>query len=130
MPLIPALGRQRQQDFWVWGQSGLQSDFQDSQGYTEKPCLKQINKKQKERWKLPESKGLEIFFQIKGPKKQTGVAIQISKKRDFQPKVIKRNGEGYFIFIKGKTHQDNVSILNNLLQMQKAPTHKRSITKA
>jgi hypothetical protein len=38
-PLIPALGRQRQVDFWVWGQPGLQSEFQDSQGYTEKPCL-------------------------------------------------------------------------------------------
>jgi hypothetical protein len=39
MPLIPALGRQRQADFWVWGQPGLQSKFQNSQGYTEKPCL-------------------------------------------------------------------------------------------
>jgi hypothetical protein len=38
-PLIPALGRQRQADFWVQGQPGLQSEFQDSQGYTEKPCL-------------------------------------------------------------------------------------------
>jgi hypothetical protein len=44
-PLIPALGRQRQADFWVQGQPGLQSEFQDSQGYTEKPCLeKQTNK--------------------------------------------------------------------------------------
>jgi hypothetical protein len=39
-PLIPALGRQRQVNFWVRGQPGLQSEFQDSQGYTEKPCLK------------------------------------------------------------------------------------------
>ena len=39
-PLIPALGRQRQADFWVQGQPVLQSEFQDSQGYTEKPCLK------------------------------------------------------------------------------------------
>jgi hypothetical protein len=38
-PLIPALGRQRLADFWVWGQPGLQSEFQDSQGYTEKPRL-------------------------------------------------------------------------------------------
>jgi hypothetical protein len=45
-PLIPALGRQRQVDFWVRGQPGLQSELQDSQGcYTEKPCLeKQTNK--------------------------------------------------------------------------------------
>jgi hypothetical protein len=35
-PLIPALGRQRQEDR---GQTGLQSEFQDSQSYTEKPCL-------------------------------------------------------------------------------------------
>jgi hypothetical protein len=26
-PLIPALGRQRQADFWVRGQPGLQSEF-------------------------------------------------------------------------------------------------------
>jgi hypothetical protein len=25
---------------WVQGQTGLQSEFQDSQGYTEKPCVK------------------------------------------------------------------------------------------
>jgi hypothetical protein len=47
-PLIPALGRQRQADFWVRGQPDLQSEFQDRQGYTEKPCLeKQKNKKTK-----------------------------------------------------------------------------------
>ena len=39
MPLIPALGRQRQVNFWVQGQPGLQSEFQDSQDYTEKTCL-------------------------------------------------------------------------------------------
>jgi hypothetical protein len=46
-PLIPALSRKRQADFWVRGQPGLQSEFQDSQSYTEKPCLekKQTNKK-------------------------------------------------------------------------------------
>jgi hypothetical protein len=31
---------------WVWGQPGLQSEFQDSQGSTEKPFLK--NKKAKQ----------------------------------------------------------------------------------
>jgi hypothetical protein len=43
-PLIPALGRQRQADFWVRGQPGLQSEFQDSQGYIEKTCLKNKTK--------------------------------------------------------------------------------------
>ena len=47
MPLIPALGGQRQADFWVRGQPGLQSEFQDSQGYTKKFCLKKNFKKEK-----------------------------------------------------------------------------------
>jgi hypothetical protein len=35
-------------DFLVRGQPGLQNEFQDSQGYTEKPCLeKQINKQKR-----------------------------------------------------------------------------------
>ena len=46
MPLIPALGRQRQADFLVRGQPGLQSEFQDSQGYTEKPFLEKHTSKQ------------------------------------------------------------------------------------
>ena len=41
-----SLRRQRQMDLYVRGQPGLQSKFQDSQGCTEKPCLK---KKKKER---------------------------------------------------------------------------------
>jgi hypothetical protein len=45
MPLIPALGRQRQADFWVQGQPGLQSEFQDSQDYTEKRRLEKPKKK-------------------------------------------------------------------------------------
>jgi hypothetical protein len=44
--LIPTLGRQRQADFWVQGQPGLQSEFQDSQGYTKKCCLKKQTNKQ------------------------------------------------------------------------------------
>ena len=47
MTSIPALGRQRQGNFWVRGQPGLQSEFQDSQGYTEKPCLKKTKTKTK-----------------------------------------------------------------------------------
>jgi hypothetical protein len=47
-PLIPALRRQRQTDFSVRGQPGLQSEFQDSQGLTEKPCLEKKKKKRKE----------------------------------------------------------------------------------
>jgi hypothetical protein len=35
-PLIPALRRQKQADFWVRGQPGLQSEFQDSQNQKKK----------------------------------------------------------------------------------------------
>jgi hypothetical protein len=48
MLLIPALGRQRQA---VRGQPGLQSEFQDSQGYTEKPCLEKTKTKTKRKEK-------------------------------------------------------------------------------
>ena len=36
---LPALWRPRQVDFSFQGQPGLQSEFQDSHGYTEKPRL-------------------------------------------------------------------------------------------
>jgi hypothetical protein len=58
MPLIPALGRQRQTDFWVRGQPGLQSEFQDSHGYTEKPCLR---KKESENKKAKTNKKIHIY---------------------------------------------------------------------
>jgi hypothetical protein len=47
IPLIPALRRQRQADFWVRGQPGLQSEFQDSQGYTEKTLSRKRTKQNK-----------------------------------------------------------------------------------
>jgi hypothetical protein len=50
--LIPALRRQRQVDFWVRGQPSLQREFQDSQGYTEKPCLE----KPKKDYRIPQSR--------------------------------------------------------------------------
>ena len=53
---IPALGRQRQADFWVRGQPGLQSEFQDSQSYTEKPCLKKNKNKNKNKKKKTKNK--------------------------------------------------------------------------
>jgi hypothetical protein len=38
--LISASGRQKQADLWGQALSGLQSKFQDSQSYIEKPYLK------------------------------------------------------------------------------------------
>jgi hypothetical protein len=56
MPLIPALVRQRQADFWIQDQLHLQSEFQDSHSYTEKPCLEKPKKKKKKE---------EIYFDLK-----------------------------------------------------------------
>jgi hypothetical protein len=33
-----AFGKKRQAGLWVWDQDGLQNEFQDDQGYKEKPC--------------------------------------------------------------------------------------------
>jgi exonuclease III len=57
-------------------------------------------------------KGWRKVFQVKGPRKQAGVAILIANIIDFKPKVIKHDEERHFIFIKGKIHQQKVSILN------------------
>jgi hypothetical protein len=66
-PLIPALRKQRQADFCIRGQPGLQSEFQDSQGYTEKPCLKKTkqNKTKKQSKTNKQTKNLLIVFTIK-----------------------------------------------------------------
>jgi hypothetical protein len=58
-PLILALGRQKQANFCVRGQPGLQSEFQDSQGYIEKPCFektKQNKNKNKNKHKQTNEK--------------------------------------------------------------------------
>jgi hypothetical protein len=43
MSLIPVLGRQRQGDIRTQSQLRLHREFQDSKGYTEKPCLEKQN---------------------------------------------------------------------------------------
>jgi hypothetical protein len=68
MPLIPALGRQKQADFCVRGQPGLQSEFQDSQGYTEKPCLE---KKQKQTNNNNKNNKVPIFLIMESTVKYT-----------------------------------------------------------
>ena len=39
------LERQRQEDLWIQDQLGIQSKFQKSQDYTEKPCPKKTKQK-------------------------------------------------------------------------------------
>jgi hypothetical protein len=67
MPLIQVLGRQRQADFWVWGQPDLQSEFQDIQGYIEKSCLKKTKNKNKKKKKEQASFTELILPQYGGP---------------------------------------------------------------
>ena len=51
MPLIPELRRQIYAYLWVWGQPGLYSMSQDSQGYRERSCLGKQIKKYKYKYK-------------------------------------------------------------------------------
>jgi hypothetical protein len=48
-----------QADFWVRGQPGLQNEFQDSQVYTEKPCLK----KEKDEFNIYFVRRVEVTIQ-------------------------------------------------------------------
>jgi hypothetical protein len=60
MPLILALGRQRQVDFRVRGQPGLQSEFQDSQAIQRNPVSKnKKNKNKTNKQKRPEVEAVE-----------------------------------------------------------------------
>jgi hypothetical protein len=65
---------QRQADFWVWGQPGLWSEFQDSEDYTEEPCFEKKRKKEnkyaketmnKSKYKLLSSEKICLFKIIK-----------------------------------------------------------------
>jgi hypothetical protein len=70
--LIPALGRQRQADFWVPGQPGLQSEFQDSEDYTEKACLKTLEKKKEKKRKEKKRKEKKRKEEVRKEKKRKG----------------------------------------------------------
>jgi hypothetical protein len=56
MTLIPALGRQRQVDFWVRGQPGLQSEFQDSRGLHRETLSRKQNKTKQNKTKNKKQK--------------------------------------------------------------------------
>jgi hypothetical protein len=70
MPLIPALRKQRQVDFWVRGQPGLQSEFQNSQGYTSPPPKKKVYS--------PSSmyKDIEYCYKTKVPKNENWCTLE------------------------------------------------------
>jgi hypothetical protein len=68
-PLISALGRQRQADFWVRGQPGLQSEFQENfiqkTLYTEKPCLKPLPPSKKKKKKSMYNLVADILVELR-----------------------------------------------------------------
>ena len=55
-------GRGRRISELVQGQPGLQSEFQDSQDYKEKPCLKKPKKKKKKEKKRKRKKKMFLHF--------------------------------------------------------------------
>jgi hypothetical protein len=48
----PSTWEAEAEDFWVWGQPGLQSEFQDGQGNTEKPYLKKPKKQKQKKYNI------------------------------------------------------------------------------
>jgi hypothetical protein len=73
MPLIPVLGRQRQADFWVWGQPGLQSEFQDSQDYYRETLSQKQNKTPTTKQTQKQKKNASLFSHCNSLRKQTRV---------------------------------------------------------
>ena len=65
MSLIEAFGKERQADFIVYSQHDLQSEFQVSQDYTMKPCLKknknQNKTKTQNKNQRKQNKGINVF---------------------------------------------------------------------
>lgn len=62
--LIPALRRQGEVDIWVRGHPGLQSEFQNSWDYLEKPCLKKTERKKRKTNKTEKEKKIRGSFGI------------------------------------------------------------------
>ena len=56
----PSTQEAEQADLWVQGQPGLQSEFQDSQDYTEKPCLEKPKPKQTNKQPHPHTHQLTL----------------------------------------------------------------------
>jgi hypothetical protein len=73
-------GRGRQiSEFLVQGQPGLQSEFQDSQGYTEKPCLEKPKKKKKEFWNGSEIEHSLRIYEMRRAWLSTGHSSRITQ---------------------------------------------------
>jgi hypothetical protein len=53
-------------NFWVQGQPGLQSEFQDSQGYTEKPCLETEKKERRKEKSVKEPDFMTLVLMLWG----------------------------------------------------------------
>jgi hypothetical protein len=56
--------RQRQANFRVRDQPGLQSEFQDSQGYTEKPCLEKTKQQQQQKKNQNKNKKIKMLKEV------------------------------------------------------------------
>ena len=54
-------------DFRVRGQPGLQTEFQDSQGYTEKPCLENKKNKNQKQTNKETEQVYEMVQRVKSP---------------------------------------------------------------
>jgi hypothetical protein len=66
-------------------------------------------------------KGWRKIYQVKGPQKQTEVAILTSGKVYFELTFVKRDKEGHFMLIKGAINQEEITIINLYAPNASAP---------
>ena len=64
-------------------------------------------------------KGWEKIFHANGDQRKAGVAILISDKIDFEIKAVKRDKEGHYIMIKGSTQEEDKTIINMYVVLEK-----------
>ena len=106
-------------DLWVEGQPDLQSEFLDSQGYTEKPCLKKQNKTNKQTKKIKSKQKPYQNERKKNPNQKTNK--QTKQQQKTQSKVIKKYPFSFsiwrknlWLFYKIHTHTHTQTAFNKL----------------
>ena len=118
-PLVPALERQRQADFWVPGQPGLQSKFRDSQGYTEKPCLGKQNNNNNKR-----KPGFRLDLMLQDLRRLRW-GLESFCLMQYSPYSVNVEGEGWW---QCQNSFSNISVICFLAPSTSQPFHRRAIT--
>ena len=81
-------------------------------------CLQETHLKTRDTYRL-KVKGWKKIYHANRDQKKAGVAILISDKIDFEIKAVKRDKEGHYIMIKGSTQEEDKTIINMYVVLEK-----------